>query len=735
MPVNTLTRKSGGSGRLVALSLALAILILCSAPVIAAQKITRVQVANLGEKVEVGITASEPISYSSIRSGSFLAFDIKGSCYAKPGRVRISGDKVRSVRYGRFRPAVTRVAFATRGAVSHTARFLNGKKQLVIDVWKSSARPVSSHPVAKLNPAPKPSAAMCLVPAVESAPAVDSTPASLPIAKTAVMGVAEPVVGQPTETAEAAPPAPAPIVNVAAAPVSDASAPGSPVRVSRRAAVDSSTESGRTISLDFNSADINDILKALSLQSGRNIVSGSDVKGQVTVSLNRASFDEALQYVAKLSGYNYAKADDNTYLVGNNVGQVISGGDSATVSEAVSLRVMVPTDETIKMLTGDKDRKGLFPNLQAGYVKPPGDQATGPKGLSTILLSGSSEDVAGAKAVLQKMEDALSQSNVGGVTQLYRIKYSDASELITMLGQVLPAVSATYGPTPGFKIDGKETVKVGLTAATGDYQVKIQPDYLVLTGQADAVKQAISLFDQLDVRQAQILIEAKVVDLNNDAAKELGVKWDWQPFVYRQNVPETDKGEPKFPLPPTKSLSHMPLGFSAVLDAMVTSGKGKVLANPKVAVMEGKPGVVFIGDQIKYVVSITQGTNGPNVTTETANVGVQLQVLGRVNPDNRITLNIRPEVSAITDFVTFGQGQNAITLPQIASRYTASTIRIQDGDTIVIGGLIKDSDITNLRKVPFFGDLPFFGNLFRHRSTTREHSEVVISITATVIKD
>jgi type IV pilus assembly protein PilQ len=53
----------------------------------------------------------------------------------------------------------------------------------------------------------------------------------------------------------------------------------------------------------------------------------------------------------------------------------------------------------------------------------------------------------------------------------------------------------------------------------------------------------------------------------------------------------------------------------------------------------------------------------------------------------------------------------------------------------VIGGLIKDSDITNLRKVPFFGDLPFFGNLFRHRSTTREHSEVVISITATVIKD
>jgi type II secretory pathway component GspD/PulD (secretin) len=728
MPVNTLTRKSGGSGRVVALLLAAAILILCSVPVIASQKITRVQVANLGEKVEVGITASEPISYTTIRTGSFLAFDVKGYYYAGPGRVKIGSDKVRSVRYGRFRPAIARVAFATRGYVAHNARFLNDRKRLVIDVWKSSAKPMGEHPVAALKPAPKPSTSLCLAPAVNSVPSTDSMPADTPIVKTAVMGVAEPVVSKPVQVPEAETPAP---VVVAAAPVNVAAA--SPVHVVRNTYAGSSVGSAKNISLDFNAADINDVLKALSLQSGKNIVSGSDVKGQVTVSLNRASLDEALDYVAKLSGYKYAKAGDNTYLVGNNVGNVVSSGDNATVTEAVTLRVMVPTEETIKMLTGDKDRRGLFPNLQAGYVKPPGDSTTGPKGLSTILLSGSPEDVAGAKDVLMKMEAALSQSQVGASTQLYRIKYSDATDLVNLLSQVLPTVSVAFGPMPGFKIDGKETQKVGLGAPTGDYTIKTQPDYLIISGQADVVKQAVSLLDQLDIKQAQILIEARVVDLNSDAAKELGVTWDWTPFVFQQNVPTVDKNTTPFPNPPTGKMSHLPLGFSAVLDAMVTAGRGKVLANPKVSVIEGKPAVVFIGDQVKYVVSITQGTNGPNVTTETANVGVQLQVIGDVNTDGNITLNIRPEVSAITSFLQVAG--TAIALPQVASRYTASTIRVKDGETVVIGGLIKDSDITSLRKIPLLGDLPFFGNLFRHRSTTREHSEVVISITATVLKD
>lgn len=738
MPSNTLVRKSGGSGRTVALLLAAAILILCSAPVIASQKITRVQVANLGEKVEVGVTASEPINYTTIRTGSFLAFDVKGYYYAGPGRVKIGSDKVRSVRYGRFRPAIARIAFSTRGYVAHTARFLNDRKRLVIDVWKSSAKPMHANPVSAFKPAPKPSVSLCLVPAAKSVPSTDSVPLDAPIVKTAVMGVAEPVVSQPVQVAEAETPAPAPVV-VAAAPVNMAAA--SPVQVIRKADAGSSMDSANRISLDFNGADINDVLKALSLQSGKNIVTGSDVKGQVTVSLNKASLDEALGYVASLSGFKYAKADDNTYLVGNNANTAVNGSTEAIVTEAVTLRLATPEQGLEKMLSD------MIPGLSVGYLAPPKEsdstaqgsskdenKVTGPKPkpLGAVLLKGPASLVAAGKEAIKKLEDSLSQYDDGSVTRIYKIKFADAADLTNLLNQTCPAVSVSFGPTMGFQIAGKETVKLGLSGAgAGDFQVKTQPDYLVLTGQEGQIKQAMSLLDQLDVKQAQILIEAKVVDLNNEAAKDLGVKWDWQPFVFRQNVPDMDKGDPAFPLPPSGKMSHVPLGFSAVLDAMITGGKGRLLANPKVAVLEGKPANIFIGDQVKYVININQGVTGTNVTTETANVGVQLQVIGEVNTENLITLDIRPEVSVITDFLQVA----GLALPQISSRYTASTIRVKDGDTVIIGGLIKDSDISNLRKVPLLGDLPFFGNLFRHRSTTREHSEVVISITATIIKD
>ncbi|MDO8683048.1 MAG: hypothetical protein Q7N50_06170, partial [Armatimonadota bacterium] len=312
----------------------------------------------------------------------------------------------------------------------------------------------------------------------------------------------------------------------------------------------------------------------------------------------------------------------------------------------------------------------------------------------------------------------------GSITRVYQVKSGNVTQLIKLVNQVVTVVSVSWA-TERFKLEG------------GD--LGNQPDYIVLTGPEPQVNEAIGLLNQVDIKLSQILIEAKVVDVMNDALRDIGVDWSWSTFSSRGSVdisnvksnptelPETAADDARIV---TRALAIGPVDLLAKLNLMVSSSKAKLLANPKVATLEGKPSNIFIGDQIKYIISIQNTTTGPNILTETANIGIGLRAIGTVGPDNEITLNLHPEVSVISSFLNLGNG---IALPQIATRFTDSTIRIKSGETIVIGGLIRDQDILTMSKVPFLGDLPFLGQLFQHKSKTKNHSEVVIFVTATVL--
>ncbi|OYT68762.1 MAG: hypothetical protein CFK48_10470, partial [Armatimonadetes bacterium CP1_7O] len=116
---------------------------------------------------------------------------------------------------------------------------------------------------------------------------------------------------------------------------------------------------------------------------------------------------------------------------------------------------------------------------------------------------------------------------------------------------------------------------------------------------------------------------------------------------------------------------------------------------------------------------------------DSVQAGIILKVLPRVHEDNSITLQIQPEVSVITGFLEVPGGGR---LPQLARRNADTTIRVGNGETIVIGGLIREADIKTIQKVPLLGDLPFFGYLFRRTNTSREKSEIVITLTVRVME-
>ena len=114
------------------------------------------------------------------------------------------------------------------------------------------------------------------------------------------------------------------------------------------------------------------------------------------------------------------------------------------------------------------------------------------------------------------------------------------------------------------------------------------------------------------------------------------------------------------------------------------------------------------------------------------NAGIKLYVTGKANNDGYVTMNVHPEVSLVT-LSTPGAG--GVQTPDIRVREATTTVRIKDGDTLVISGLINDQDIKTIQKVPLLGDIPFFGQLFRNTENQHTHDQVMVFIKVSIQKD
>jgi len=525
----------------------------------------------------------------------------------------------------------------------------------------------------------------------------------------------------------------------------------------------------RRVSLDFVAADINDVLKALSLQSGINIVTGADVKGNVTVSLKRVSMTEALDMIARLSGFQYARFG-SAYVVGTpaSVNAIISGGSRAGAPVTEFIRYRYTSPANLHKALSDK-----FPGIN--LPEPDKDALASPAAPKLLVLTDTKERVDAVKAFVEQMEQAVSLPSVGAATEIYEVKYANVTDLVGILARLVPTVSAQPGPTPGFVSNASgasatfssETVApAGLPAAGGaaggaagaggggnapsggpaatggNTAGNKGPRVLLLTGAPADIARAREVLNQIDIKVPQIVFEARVMDVNREDLQRLGLRYD---FGRQVNIGESNAdanrgavGQPnlasEFPgrTPNFGAIYRSPYTVGLTLDALANNNRGKVLSNPNLSALDGESATAFIGDQIKYVVAIQQTPQGQTVQTETATVGITLKVTGKASPDGAITLYVHPEVSTISSFLSL---PNGVSLPQIATRFVDSTVRVKDGETIAIGGLIKEDDIKNLQKVPFLGDLPFFGQLFRRSDVTKRRSEVVVFITARIVKD
>jgi len=308
-----------------------------------------------------------------------------------------------------------------------------------------------------------------------------------------------------------------------------------------------------------------------------------------------------------------------------------------------------------------------------------------------------------------------------------------------------------FSRTQIFKLEnGKpEDMKKSLGSILPEDRIKIDvyTNSIIVSGtpaEIEGVAQALKL---LDVPFKQIMLEAQVMALSKGASKKLGIDWNWASFpqtpqtnttavsgtsVTSTAITRTMPGTITFGMP--GSMWATPEGtpyefqWSAKLNALISNDEAKLLARPNVMTINGKEATILIGDKIPVVTETADSSGKTTATTVYVDAGIKLTYTPRIGSDNVIYAAVRTEVSTPT-LVTEMKAY------KITTRSAETNVRMKDGETLVIGGLISSEDSGGKNKIPFLGDLPILGKLFfQSISKTKTETEVVIFLKAKIVE-
>ncbi len=241
--------------------------------------------------------------------------------------------------------------------------------------------------------------------------------------------------------------------------------------------------------------------------------------------------------------------------------------------------------------------------------------------------------------------------------------------------------------------------------------------WLIVSGPKDVVDEVEAAIKKMDVPPKQVRIRTLVVDMVRSKDSTKGLQWTLPGVVLNESVAANGMSFGKY--------SRGAFDFSAILDLVQRDQNNKILARPTLIALHGKDATLLVGERIPYEISIpAAGTVTRSVAFE--EVGVKLNFNATVASDNSVTLYIAPEVSSILGFTPQGY-------PDVSTRQASTYMRLHDGDSIVIGGLLQEEDLETMQGIPFLRKIPIFGKLFEHRRHTKRTTELVIIATIEVL--
>ena len=484
------------------------------------------------------------------------------------------------------------------------------------------------------------------------------------------------------------------------------------------------------VTLDFKEADINNVLKIISYKSGINIVTTPDVMGNVSVRLTDVPWEIALDVILKTYGFGYQR-QGNVILVTKieNVAKIAS-------EEPLQTEII-----TLKFLDAQDAQKIVIPLLS-------------PRGKISVLYT---------------------RGQKGWQFGTFKIGRDSASSAAL----IKEAAGVTKSETVSYEKNAAgETVM-----KKAEFDPSVKSKMLVITDTASTLDRIRNvILPKIDIKPKQVLIETKIIEVNRNKLRDIGLDWGMGSKDAATTNAVTTQGtktavgghagtiatttKPLVPSlfgPATSTiLGYQPYNaggefifqkltgteFEAVIHALEDDADTNTLSAPSLFTLDNQEASMLVGYHTPILQStVTAGTSGTNSTvTQTLDyyqeIGIRLNVVPQISEEGYINMIIHPSITSsnsnVTATSTAGSASDATTTlyPVIDVREVQTQVLVKDGESIVIGGLLKDVKGKETIGIPFLKDLPWgIGKLFGRETTTTQKIDLLIFITAKIIKE
>ena len=326
------------------------------------------------------------------------------------------------------------------------------------------------------------------------------------------------------------------------------------------------------------------------------------------------------------------------------------------------------------------------------------------------------------------------------VTEYIPVNYGIAEDLADLLTEDSKQAQTTGGSSGGG--GQSQLTGGGFLSPRGSVSFDSRTNTLLVVDIQSKVDEIKNMLAILDRPVDQVLIEARIVVATEVFARELGVMFGVQDrtgTLPASNETTTDSGfMVDMPVSAAAgvfnlSILRQDIALDLELSALEEEGRGEVVSNPRVITANQREAIIRQGDEVAYLTfqpATTPGSIG-QTTVEFKEVLLELKVTPTITQDGRVYLNLAVKKDEVSELVVNPAGGF---VPQIARREVSTAVLIDDGQTVVVGGVYEFSNREDLRKVPFLGDLPVLGNLFKNKSRGIEKAELLIFVTPRVLQ-
>jgi general secretion pathway protein D len=457
--------------------------------------------------------------------------------------------------------------------------------------------------------------------------------------------------------------------------------------------------------------------------------------------INAAQLVPILRPLVAQQGHLAAYATTNVLIISDRasnikrIDRIIAEMDRKSDSEIEIVKLEHAfAAEVVRLLASLNSGVANQKNPAIGQVRFTADERT-----NSIILSGERSKRLRYRAIIADL-DAPVQSS--GNTHVVYLRYAEAKNIAEILSRVAEQI-----------IKGEAINADNFKSGTNPDSISIQADEtsnaLVITAPASVFPSLRSVIQQLDIRRAQVHIEAIIAEVLLDTASELGVQWiidgrnDGNAILTSRFA---DTGLPIDAINPSEPtvpdglslllgrLGDTGINFATLIRALAGNSESNLLSTPSLVTLDNEEAEIIVGQNIPIITgqattSASGGLDNPFTTIERQDIGVSLKVKPQINEGNTITMKIEQEVSTINPASLIAS--DIIT----NKRQIKATVQLEDGELLVLGGLIDDKVVEEVSKVPGLGDIPGIGVLFRSTKKENKKQNLLVFIRATIIKD